>query len=466
MRLGLISLLLAMSTTPALAQPSARAEGSEAAEALATAERLGSAFSAVAEAVSPSVVSIHIEARREMPGFFGQPSGRSGIARGNGSGVIIRRDGYVVTNNHVVAGADHIEVRLRDGRRFGGVVVGVDPATDLAVLKIEATDLPTAPFADVSRVRVGQWVVAIGSPFGLDYTVTAGLLSAVGRGGLGANEIEDYLQTDASINPGNSGGPLVDLHGRVLGINTMIVGRASGIGFAVPADMVRDVAAQLIEAGVVRRPWFGVGYQDLTPELAAALGVPGGRGALLSGVRPGLPAAQAGLVAGDVVVSVGGAPIRSGLELQRAVLRAGVGQPMRLVVLRQGRRRNITVTTAERPTRQRRTARPRRRAPQTRTAAPDLGLVLRTLDRGEATRLRWRGPLGVVVLSVVPGSPADRGGARRGDVIVEADRAAVAGEQQVRAALQDGSVLLRVRRQSGARFLMLTRPTTAAAPSP
>ena len=203
-------------------------------DALARARAFEGALTSVAESVSPSVVSIQVEVNRPQnngfPFFFGGQGG--GIVRGGGSGVIVRSDGYILTNNHVVAEASRVEVRLQSGKSYTAKVVGSDSATDLAMLKIDARGLPQAAFASSEKARVGQFVIAIGSPFGLDYTVTTGVLSAKGRGGIGANEIEDYLQTDASINPGNSGGPLVDLQGQVLGINTMIIGRGSGIGFA------------------------------------------------------------------------------------------------------------------------------------------------------------------------------------------------------------------------------------------
>jgi serine protease Do len=229
--------------------------------ALSRAIAFETALTDVAESVSPSVVSIQVEVTKPQnegfPFFFGG-QGRGGIVRGGGSGVILRPDGYVLTNNHVVREASRIEVRLKNGKSFPASVVGADPATDLAMLKIDAKGLPPAEFASSDKARVGQFVIAIGSPFGLDYTVTTGVLSAKGRGGIGANEIEDYLQTDASINPGNSGGPLVNLHGRVLGINTMIIGRGSGIGFAIPSEIAQRVARQLIESGTVKRAWLGV----------------------------------------------------------------------------------------------------------------------------------------------------------------------------------------------------------------
>ncbi|HJK97663.1 MAG TPA: trypsin-like peptidase domain-containing protein [Polyangiaceae bacterium LLY-WYZ-14_1] len=455
-------------TSPGRTSPPAEA-------AIAQADRLSQAFTAVAESVSPAVVSLQVEVRRARPAprFFGIPFGGgddgSGLARGQGSGVVFRPDGYLLTNHHVVDGAVRIEVRFQDGRRLPGEVVGSDPETDLAVIKVEATGLPAARLAERTP-RVGEWVVAVGSPFGLDYTVTAGVLSAVGRGGLGQNEIEDYLQTDASINPGNSGGPLVGLDGQVLGINTMIIGRGSGIGFAVPADLARRVGDQVVRDGRVRRAWLGVGFQELTPELAAAFEMPDRRaGAVISNVSPGGPADRAGLRAGDVVVGVDGRPVAEGRDLLRAVIRKDVGTAMRLSVIRDGRMRRVRVVTGERPgadgevTGKRsssagaaggdRSGGSPREAPQRSSSAsanrtPDaLGFALRPLDRGIARRLRYEGEGRVVVARVAPRSPAARAGLRAGDVVLEADRRAVEDPDDVAEALaDDGAALLRMER--------------------
>src|SRR5580658_8891929 len=243
------------------------------------AKKLSDAFVSVAERVSPSVVQIDVSVRDESADQMLRWMARSGggdsaVAHGTGSGVVFTPDGAILTNNHVVDEALTINVHLRDGRLLPARLIGRDPSTDLAVIKVEAQGLVAAKFGDSEAVRVGEWTVAIGSPFGLGYTVTAGVLSAKGRGGLGMNAIEDYLQTDASINPGNSGGPLCDLSGDVLGINTMIVGRGQGIGFAVPSTMAQRVATQILKTGKVTRAWLGLGVQDLTPELAVAMHLP------------------------------------------------------------------------------------------------------------------------------------------------------------------------------------------------
>jgi len=452
----------APSPVPPVSPPPA-APGPQVATPIPTVRELGEAFSTVAEGVSPSVVSLQIEAQMErsrMPFFFGGPPGMGpdqGIQRGGGSGVIIRDDGYVLTNNHVIEHASRIEVVLRDGRRLTGTVVGSDPALDLAVIRVAARGLPAARFADVASVRPGEWVVAIGAPFGLDYTVTAGVVSAVGRAGLGANEIEDYIQTDASINPGNSGGPLVDLSGRVVGINTMIIGRGTGIGFALPGDLAQRAAEQIITSGRVRRAWIGVGFQELTPELATHLQMPadrGHRGALVSSVETGSPAARQGLRSGDIIVSVNDQPVAQGRDLLRTVLRSNVGESLRLGVVRDGQLRQTVVSTAERPGAE------RAQAPNRRSSAPvGPGFQLDTLTPQIARQLRVDTSQGVVVAEVTPGAPADHAGLQRADVIVEADRQPVRGPDDVRRGLADGQVLLRVLRGDGGAFFTVLNMT-------
>jgi Do/DeqQ family serine protease len=425
--------------------------------------QLSDAFAEVAARVSPSVVTIQVEGRAdpsELPQFpfpfFGRelPQQRPELQRGSGSGVVLRADGAILTNNHVVEHADRITVVLMDGRSFRAKVVGTDPATDLAVLRIDAKGLEPLPFADSGKARVGDWVVAIGSPFGLDYTLTAGVLSAKGRGGLGANEIEDYLQTDASINPGNSGGPLVDLHGQVLGINTMIIGRNSGIGFAIPSNLASRVADQLLAQGQVRRAWIGVGFQELTPELASSFGTAVRKGALVSSVVPGGPAEKAGIRSGDVIEKLGGAAIERGADLLRHVLTQEVGKSLPVQLLRDGKRMTVTLTTAERPSNAEQPPPMHGDAGQP-TLDGKFGLGLAPLDEALARRLDYSGTGKVVVRGVAPGSPAERAGLQPGDVIVQADRQAVQSANDVRSALSDGQALLRVERSDSARFVVL-----------
>lgn len=456
--LGLgLALLAPLSAGPAAASPPAVNEHG----AIATANQLGVAFSHVAERVSPSVVSIQVEATRPQggPGFlfpfpFGGPHDEQGVQQGSGSGMVLTSDGGILTNNHVVEHAHRITVKLQDGRQFKGKVVGVDPATDLAVVKIDATGLTPVRFADSDAALVGQWVVAIGSPFGLDYTVTAGVLSAKGRSGLGPNQIEDYLQTDASINPGNSGGPLVNLHGEVLGVNTMIIGRASGIGFAIPSNMSRKIGLELLNKGDVSRAYIGVTYQPLTPELASSFGADRTRGALVNEVVPDGPAAKAGLRSGDIVLDVQGREVKEANDLQRAVLLHGVGEKLVITVLRDGREQKLTLVTAERPDeREARAGRPgKRRGGE---QPNESGVDLATLTPEIARRLGYRGQGGVVVAEVAPGSPAEHAGLMRGDIIVEVNRKPASSEKQVDEALSKGKTLLKLHRQGGTMFTVV-----------
>lgn len=423
--------------------------------ALSKAIAFETALTDVAESVSPSVVSIQVEATRPQnqgsPFFFGG-QGRGGIVRGGGSGVILRSDGYILTNNHVVHGASRIEVRLKNGKSFPAKLVGADSATDLAMLKIDARNLPQAAFASSEKARVGQFVIAIGSPFGLDYTVTTGVLSAKGRGGIGANEIEDYLQTDASINPGNSGGPLVNLHGRVLGINTMIIGRGSGIGFAIPSEIAQRVAQQLIENGTVKRAWLGVSFQEITPELAAHFGGSFEGGALINAVVPRGPAEKAGLQAGDVITAIDGKKIQEGRDLLRMVLRHGVGERLSLDVRRGAQTKKVTLVTGERPNED--AAQSHKQSVEDNSM---LGLGLEDLTPRLRERFRYEGDGQVFVRGVAPGSDADRAGLRPGDIILQADRRPVRSVADVRAALTDGKALLYIERDSRRFFQPITR---------
>jgi serine protease Do len=451
-----LALALPFASATALASPPSVAEQSP----VATATQLGMAFSQVAERVSPSVVSIQVEVSRPQSNFgfsfpFGPSAPDRGIQRGGGSGVVITEDGGVLTNNHVVEHATRIVVAFQDGRRFPAKVVGVDPATDLAVLRIDAKGLTAARFGDSDAAQVGQWLVAIGSPFGLDYSVTTGVLSAKGRGGFNANEIEDYLQTDASINPGNSGGPLVNLQGEVLGINTMIIGHASGIGFAIPSNLARKVGMELLHKGNVSRAWIGVSYQELTPELASTFGVQRTRGALVNELVPNGPAAKAGIRSGDILLEIEGREVREGRDLLRAVLQYPVGQALSVIVLRDGQQKKLSVVTAERPDSREAKAANTRKQRGAGSEAGVAGASLSALTPDLARRIEYEGSGGLVVTNVMPGSAADRAGLTRGDVIEEVNRKPAQNEQQVADALSKGKALLKLHRQGGTFFAVL-----------
>jgi Do/DeqQ family serine protease len=339
-----------------------------AAEATGTAaEDLQRAFVRVADQVRPAVVNIatsHFLRRQRPPGggegapslrdfydrYFGQiPPGereRSGV----GSGVIIDAQGHILTNLHVIKGADEITVRLHNKKELPGQIVGTDQKTDLAVIRIRSSDgVVAAPLGDSDRLRVGEWAIAIGSPFGLEETLTVGVISATGRSEVGIVPYENFIQTDASINPGNSGGPLLTARGEVIGINTAILSSGQGIGFAIPISVARRVASQLIAKGKVVRGWLGVSLQPLSPELAQSLSAPSDRGAVVARVLPGSPAEKAGLVANDVILKFGDADVQDLTHLQRLVLDAPVDQAVKLRVRRKGKDVEVAVTIAEAP---------------------------------------------------------------------------------------------------------------------
>jgi S1-C subfamily serine protease len=307
---------------------------------------------------------------------------------------------------------------------------------------VEANGLTPAKFADSDASRVGEWVVAIGSPFGLGYTVTAGVVSAKGRGGLGMNDIEDYLQTDASINPGNSGGPLCNLQGDVLGINTMIVGRGQGIGFAVPSNMAQRVATQIIKTGHVSRAWLGLSVQDLSPELAQAMHLAPGSGALVNSVAPDGPAFRANVRSGDVIAAVAAHPVHDGHDLIRETISHDVGQPVQLEIVRAGQHYGASVTLAERPE----SAIPPVPAQQQALPHHGLGLIVRDLAPQQAAQMGLSAKPLPAITQVTPGSPADREGLRVGDVIVEANGTAEPTSAQVADLARSGPLLLRVKR--------------------
>jgi len=397
----------------------------------------GASLAPMLESVLPAVVNISTLATQQVRGnpllddpffrrFFDLPDIRphERQAQSRGSGVIVdARQGYVLTNFHVIDGADEIDVTLHDRRSFSARVVGQDPEVDIALLKIEADDLKALPVADSDTLRVGDFVVAIGNPFGLGQTVTYGIVSALGRSGLGIEGFENFIQTDASINPGNSGGALVTTQGELVGINTAILGPSGaniGIGFAIPSNMAQAIMQQLAEHGEVRRGGLGVVIQELTPELATAFDLQDSGGALIAQVLPGSPADTAGLAAGDIVVAVNGRPIRSGGALRNAIGLLPVGESMTLDVMRGGRSLSLHATIASAKV---------SGADARRMNDRLAGAVLGDLPSGQ------RGGRGVRVLDVERGSPAWQTGLRAGDIIVAINRQAVGAVAEVPDAL-------------------------------
>jgi serine protease Do len=374
--------------------------------------------------------------------------------RSLGSGFILSSDGYVVTNNHVIAKADEVTVKLYKGEKeIPAKVVGRDSETDLALLKIEVDhELPVLQFADSDKAEVGEWVVAIGNPFGLGHTVTAGIISAKGRV-IGAGPFDDFLQTDASINPGNSGGPLIDMDGRVVGVNSAIVASAQGIGFAIPSNMAKDIIKQLKEHKKIRRGWLGVTIQDVSEKEAKALGLPEAKGCLVNSVTPGNPAAKAGMQAADVILAVNGKPIDDSSDLVKTVAGLKPGEKVRLVVWRRGKKVNLTAVLAERSEALQTMGEEAPGEDLGPEAPMALGLALRPVNKEpEARALGLEKPMGLLVVDIVSDSPAAEAGLQVGDVILTANQRPVNTVDAFRNVVdtdgkKKGAVLLLIKRR-------------------
>ncbi|MGH7420376.1 MAG: DegQ family serine endoprotease, partial [Candidatus Rokuibacteriota bacterium] len=439
---------------------------------------LEDAFVSVADHATPSVVNVSVKVRREaapeggappemeerfreffgpelFERFFGRRAPRN-EGRAAGSGVVVDPRGYILTNNHVVENAAEIEVRLSDDRKFKATLVGRDGRTDLAVLKIDpAGPLPVADLGDSDTLRVGQWAIAIGNPFGLDRTVTAGIVSATGRTHVGVATYEAFIQTDASINPGNSGGPLLNLDGRVVGINTAIVSSGQGIGFAIPINMARDIMTQLIKRGKVVRGWLGVVIQDLDPELAAGFGVEEDAGVLVANVIKDSPGAAAGLKPGDVIVDFGGTAITDVPDLQKRVAAVEPGRAVPLTVVREKKTVTLSVKVGEQPTDDAMAA--------VEEGEQILGLAVEPLTPETARPHRLTARSGLLVTEVAPGSAGAAAGIKPGDAILEVNRRPIrdaGGLRQAVGALKPGeSVPVYLQRGGGHNeYVMLTAP--------
>ena len=416
---------------------------------LTAAKNLGLDFVEVAKKVQPSVVSIRSErtvivSPREGFGkdffkgtpfedFFKAPEGPSTKKkqRGEGSGVIVSPEGYILTNYHVVSEADKLTVRLFDGRELKGTIQGTDPKTDLAVVHVDAKDLPVATLGDSDKLQVGEWAIASGSPFGLEKTVTVGVISAKGRTGLGTGTYEDFIQTDASINPGNSGGPLVNIDGEVVGMNAMIIQPGQGIGFAIPINLAKNIMMDLIKHREVVRPWVGIGLQDLTQDLMEHFNLKEKEGALISQVFEGDPAEKAGLKAGDIIVDIDGNKIKSSQDVVREVLKKQVGQKIEFEVVREGKQIKVSVTTAKMP------SEPKERKESQREIKEWFGLRVRPITPEIAKQLNLMKAEGVVITGVDPGSIAQEAGLQEGDVILEVNRQKIRNEEDYRKAMRE-----------------------------
>jgi serine protease Do len=372
---------------------------------------------------------------------------------GAGSGVIISSDGTILTNNHVVEGATEVTVTLADKKEYTAEVLGRDPKTDLAVLKIKANDsFPAAALGNSEQLKVGDWVVAIGNPFGLNHTVTSGIVSAKGRV-IGAGPYDDFIQTDASINPGNSGGPLFNMMGEVVGINTAIIPQGQGIGFAIPVNTAKPLIPQLVTKGEVTRGYLGVSIQNMTPDLAEALNVKGLDGALVADVSPGSPANAAGIARGDVITSFNGKAVKDSHDLPAMVAATPVDEEVTVKVLRDGEERQLSVKVGRLPSEQ---------ANLDKAAQPakgKWGLQLHDLSPQIAQQFGIQADQGVVVVGVEAGSPADEAGIRQGDLIVEVNRQTVNSVDEVKENINQSKdrLLLLVQRQNGKLYVPLAQ---------
>jgi len=423
-------------------------------------EDIQAAITELVERVTPSVVSI--VPVQDLKSSQRNPRRRN--SAGRGSGVIIDADGHIVTNRHVVGEAEEVEVRLSDSTKFRAKVMGKDPGTDLAVIKIETErDLPVASFGDSENVKVGQWAIAVGNPHGLDRTVTLGVISGVGRDNLDLSKYENFIQTDASINPGNSGGPLFNLHGEVIGINTAIIAYANSIGFAVPSNMVQNVVQQLLQRGKVVRGWLGVGIQHVTVELGKKFGVEEGRGVLVNEVFEGDPAAEGGLRPGDIITQIDGRIVDTPKRLSRLIAALSPGTQTVIEVVRDHEPLELVISlTQQKDT-------PIVASLPSSIKEEKLGLQVETVTADLATKFKLKdrqGGLiteGVLISKVEPRSLAEAEGLRTGDLIREVNRQDIRSTEEFQHILSEvergDTILLRILRESSAFYVVLRSPS-------
>jgi Do/DeqQ family serine protease len=416
------------------------------------------AFSNVSKKVTPSVVNISTVSRKKFvqpffeanpffEDFFGAPQTRRD--KSLGSGFLISKDGFIVTNDHVVRDAESIQVKLSNDKVYDAKIIGGDQKTDIAVIKITATDLPTAVLGDSDKLDVGQWAIAIGNPFGLDRTMTVGVISATGRSNMGIETYENFIQTDASINPGNSGGPLLNVYGEVIGINTAIVAAGQGIGFAIPINMAKPIFSQLIQKGNVSRGYMGITIQPVTEELAQSFGLKQAKGALVNDVIKGGPADKAGIRQGDVIIALNGKEVKDPSHLQRAVAEAGIGTVAKILIMRDGKELELGITLASADAAPKQKQRAERGGRQQDGEADLIGLIVENAEQGD----------GVVVADVARGGAAAEAGIKRGDVIVSINRKRTATTAEytrvIQQAAQSGSLTVLVRRGDASIYFAL-----------
>lgn len=456
--------------------------------ALSVVQALSTTFEQVVSKASPAVVHIQIEkdlkgspaaffgpnaGSRDPQGmyrfFFGPGMGEQGMPApsdpdagpvpvGQGSGFIISSDGYIVTNNHVVDGADRLKVTLADGKEFTAKVIGTDPETEIALIKVNAQGLPTLPLGNSESLNVGEWVLAIGSPFGLDHSVTSGIVSARGRGNVGIADYADFIQTDAAINPGNSGGPLLDMSGNVVGMNTAIVSRtggSNGVGFAIPVNMIKYITDQLREHGTITRGFLGISIQGLTPELAKWFKTSEGQGVLIAEVTKGSPAEKAGLQKDDVIVELNGQPVGEVGAFRSHISTTASGSKIDLTIIRNGERMTKTIEVGGKPAEQvAMNTGADMEGPHT-----GLGIAVQGLTDDLAQRLGYQGEKGVVVAQVAPDSKAERAGIKAGDLIKEVNKKEVDNPKDFQQALKQGdkdhTALLLIQEGQASRYVAL-----------
>jgi Do/DeqQ family serine protease len=412
--------------------------------------QLNEAFEQVYDRVSPTVVVIDVSKTAQSNSgnnpfegfdfFFKTPKGDEGgdqPDQSEGSGFVIRSDGYILTNNHVIDGADRIQAKLKDGRVLTAKVIGTDERTDIAVIKVEATNLPIIEFGNSDEVKVGQLVCAIGAPYKFEYTFTTGVVSAKGRNELLADKYEDYIQTDASINPGNSGGPLCDIDSKVIGINTLIHGLNRGLGFAISSNLAKQVSEQLINNGKIIRPWLGIIIESLTDQNRGDLFKGVDKGVVVRTIQADTPAAKSDLRPADVITEVDGVPVGSAKELQREVLKKKVGDQVNLGVWRSGKKMSLSVKTEELPTETSRASVAPSSAPSPPSSNTSFGVEVREVTPELKQQLALKADTGVVVTDVVPNSPAAVADIQEGDVITEVSRTPILNLDAFQKALSD-----------------------------